>query len=104
MNSNAWLTPSADSHGAVVSGCAHKHAEAGLVEQQPDRAEHHGTGGNQQQFVSGEAFACDHHRTAQARRAGAQNILRSEQIDHRVLNDQHHSESGKQFGTVPSAL
>ena len=91
-------------HLAVLRRRAHQHAEAGPAQEQPDEAEHDGAGGDQHELVGRKAPAEDLDRRAQARRAGSENVLRPEDLDHEILHHEHDAEGGKQLEQLRRAV
>ena len=104
VNSSAWLTPSAADHLAILRCRPHQHAEARLVHQQPQQAQHQRAHRDHEQLVGREAVAEDVDGVAQARRARAQDVERPPELEHQVLHDQHHAEGGEQLEQLGHAI
>ena len=91
-------------HVAILRRRPHQNAEAGPAQEKPDEAEHDGAGGDQHELVGRKAPSEDFHRRAQARRAGSENVLRPEDLDHEILHHQHDAEGGEQLEQLRRAV
>ena len=84
-------------HLAILRRRPYQHAEARLVHEQPQEAQHQRSHRDQEQLVGREAVSQDVERTTQPRRARAQDIERAPDLEHQVLHDQDDAEGGEQL-------
>ena len=91
-------------HLAVLRGGAHQHAEAGLVHQQPQQAQHQRAHDDQEQLVGGKAMAEDVDGMPQPRRARPQDVERPPHLEHQVLHGEDHAEGGEQLEQLGHAI
>ncbi|GAV36553.1 hypothetical protein ROTAS13_04241 [Roseomonas sp. TAS13] len=84
-------------HFPVQRRGAQQRAPARPVQQQPEQAQHHRPGRDEQQVVEGKAAAGDLHEAAHPARAGQGKLRRAPEAQREVLQDQHHAEGGQQL-------
>ena len=84
-------------HVAVLRRGAHQHAPARALEQQPEPAEHDWTKRNQEQIVARDILAEEIDRAPEAGRAAAEQIVRSPDQHHNILDHQSEAEGREQL-------
>src|SRR5260370_42668669 len=83
-------------HFSILGGGTHQPAEPGARQRKVQDQEYDRPRGDHEQIIGRETPAEHVHRTAQARCAWAEEILRPPQPQRRIVEDQHHREGRQQ--------
>ncbi len=84
-------------HVAVLRRCAHQHAPARALEQEPENAEHDRSEHDQEQIIARDVLAEEVDRPLEARRTAPDQIVRPPDQDDEVLDHQGQAEGREQL-------